>query len=707
MFARNIRISTVIVLLICNSIYSQWHWQNPILPNSYESKIKSLYFFNKEKGIAAGGGRIFMTTNGGEDWKQGNEKSEAYNEKIQFLDSLNGFIIGNDILLKTTDGGFTWNKKQLKYLAENLYLCSLHFKNQKEGIVCGFRVVYNYPIGGTSTVGVVFKTTDGGDTWQTIFNDGYASFLDMAFYNDSTGYMATVKGKILKTSNSGISWDSISSAGYNILKLSFLDSLNGLAINSSEILRTTNGGKNWEKVFTTPAYAYDVKYFSDSLALVCTYNTTIYFSTDKGKTWQQKLHLDSHQTQAFYTMFILDPQTFFIAGEYGVFAKTTNGGVSWTDNLSSYMDSFSGVSFINEKQGIAAGGKKIAITKNGGKNWVIKNIPFSNFITGCVMTDSLHMFLSAEQGRIYSSFNGGETWSEYVAGSGIYFAKICFHNEIGFAVGNGGAIYKTSDLGRNWSKLDVFTANDLSNIIWLDSLTYIISSSGNVIFKTTDAGNSWLEIKIPYSYMGSGMDRLNSQTAILAGSYQENILKTTDQGLTWSSIYAGSGISAISFCDSLNGYFCSRGEYIYRTMNGGFSWTQESTDGDVRDIQIVNPTTAFAVGLYGNILSTNNFSLLSTDNKIVSLPTNYKLYQNYPNPFNPITTIKYTIPHESKVTLTVYNTIGQKVYELVNRTQPGGIYTVNFDGRGLSSGVYFYVMNAGGFQQVKKLLLLK
>lgn len=94
-------------------------------------------------------------------------------------------------------------------------------------------------------------------------------------------------------------------------------------------------------------------------------------------------------------------------------------------------------------------------------------------------------------------------------------------------------------------------------------------------------------------------------------------------------------------------------------------------------------------------------------------PTAYELNQNYPNPFNPSTTIRYALPNESKVSITVFNLLGQEVTQLVNDIQPAGYHEVNFNASGLSSGVYLYRINAVSsasskeFTSTKKLLLLK
>lgn len=88
-------------------------------------------------------------------------------------------------------------------------------------------------------------------------------------------------------------------------------------------------------------------------------------------------------------------------------------------------------------------------------------------------------------------------------------------------------------------------------------------------------------------------------------------------------------------------------------------------------------------------------------------PEKYALEQNYPNPFNPSTTISYSIPENSFVTLKVYDLIGREVASLVNDNQIAGNYKVSFNASRLPSGVYIYKLNAGKFSQSKKLSLIK
>ncbi|MBL7075456.1 T9SS type A sorting domain-containing protein [candidate division KSB1 bacterium] len=91
----------------------------------------------------------------------------------------------------------------------------------------------------------------------------------------------------------------------------------------------------------------------------------------------------------------------------------------------------------------------------------------------------------------------------------------------------------------------------------------------------------------------------------------------------------------------------------------------------------------------------------------VSFPKSYQLSQNYPNPFNPITTIKYGLPKESKVTLKVFDILSQEVATLVDEHQSAGYHQINWNAADHSSGIYFYQIQAGEFQKVRKMVLLK
>ncbi|MBZ0201035.1 MAG: T9SS type A sorting domain-containing protein, partial [Ignavibacteriaceae bacterium] len=97
----------------------------------------------------------------------------------------------------------------------------------------------------------------------------------------------------------------------------------------------------------------------------------------------------------------------------------------------------------------------------------------------------------------------------------------------------------------------------------------------------------------------------------------------------------------------------------------------------------------------------------SNEVEVEIVPAVFEVEQNYPNPFNPVTTIKYSVPSTEFVTISVYNLLGQKLAALVNEVKTPGNYKIDFDASKLSSGIYIYRFESGGFVKANKMTLLK
>ncbi len=118
---------------------------------------------------------------------------------------------------------------------------------------------------------------------------------------------------------------------------------------------------------------------------------------------------------------------------------------------------------------------------------------------------------------------------------------------------------------------------------------------------------------------------------------------------------------------------------------------------------------------YGNQSSFwDNFKIVNLDYQPTAISysrenivNTFTLEQNYPNPFNPSTTISFTLPEKQQVVLEVFNTIGQRIEILYNRELPTGSHDYNFNAASLPSGIYYYRLTTGGYQQIKKMILLK
>jgi len=127
-------------------------------------------------------------------------------------------------------------------------------------------------------------------------------------------------------------------------------------------------------------------------------------------------------------------------------------------------------------------------------------------------------------------------------------------------------------------------------------------------------------------------------------------------------------------------------------------------DSPLNSVTVGKEVSAFVQQFYQSNFDDN---ILPVEDEKNLIADEFNLFQNYPNPFNPSTIISYQIPEQQLVTLKIYDILGNEIAVLVNEEKPVGNYEVEFDGRGLTSGVYFYQLRAGSFIQTKKMILLK
>src|SRR5690606_38244633 len=115
----------------------------------------------------------------------------------------------------------------------------------------------------------------------------------------------------------------------------------------------------------------------------------------------------------------------------------------------------------------------------------------------------------------------------------------------------------------------------------------------------------------------------------------------------------------------------------------------------------------YAVAGDGSVLKISE-TVTGVEDPVSNIPAEYKLSQNYPNPFNPSTTIEFSIPQASYVTLKVYNALGKEVASIVDGQMQPGNYSQQFAAASsLGSGVYFYKLTAGNFTETRRMILTK
>jgi hypothetical protein len=159
---------------------------------------------------------------------------------------------------------------------------------------------------------------------------------------------------------------------------------------------------------------------------------------------------------------------------------------------------------------------------------------------------------------------------------------------------------------------------------------------------------------------------------------------------------------------------------IYKTQDTGLFWQaqQSGTFARLNGVHFLDLDYGFAVGEEGTLLRTTTGGEPVTRMNVVSSNVySYKLEQNYPNPFNPTTNIEFRVAKHGFVSLKIYDVLGNKITTLVNEEKPAGTYEVEFsviggsasgvDADKLTSGIYFYQLNAGNFVETKKMILIK
>jgi len=144
----------------------------------------------------------------------------------------------------------------------------------------------------------------------------------------------------------------------------------------------------------------------------------------------------------------------------------------------------------------------------------------------------------------------------------------------------------------------------------------------------------------------------------------------------------------------------------WRQISFDFTTPANSPDSGRAPIHFAEPANA-SIGVV--IYYIDNLKIIPkiTNVSEKQIPYSFDLKQNYPNPFNPETTIEFSIPERSNVRIKIVNTLGQVVKEIANAKYDAGKHQIKLNASDLSSGVYFYKLEAGNFVNVKKLILMK
>jgi hypothetical protein len=296
-------------------------------------------------------------------------------------------------------------------------------------------------------------------------------------------------------------------------------------------------------------------------------------------------------------------------------------------------------------------------------------------------------------------------------------------------------ILKTTDGGLNWVKtLNELIERDLSsinfvneNLAFATGFEYNGTQEISSILRTTNGGMNWTSTTRD-SITYSKVNFINNTTGYVVGTNFSGgiILKTTNQGNSWNSIFTKDSIiiKGINFYPG-TGVGIIYGEKIFtgdnfvpfamRTSNYGETWSFQPINESALNVNISSAamtdkyTYYLAGGTFeeGRIYHTQNGGSTSVNNNFTATANGYSLSQNFPNPFNPVTSIKFNIPLTGRTSLKIYNGVGKEIIELVNEVKESGTYDIKFNADELPSGVYYYRLISGDYSETRKMILIK
>ena len=397
------------------------------------------------------------------------------------------------------------------------------------------------------------------------------------FINNKIGWACCSKGVIIKTINGGKDWERIESGELaDINDISFFDSQNLIAItNRGQILKSNDGGNKWHVINELQGYNfYNSVVIDKESMLISGYslskNESIILSTDdRGESWHKKFESKHF---SFRKIILKDEKTLLsIDSENGslVLLSSNDWGQNWSKqkfDISIYPTS---IFFLNQKEGWVVGENKIMTTIDGGRSWklirtdnkmhYINDVFFVSPEVGyCIGSDRLNF-----TPLILKTIDKGITWKQVEIETifGVTLNSICFtENQIGLAVGTGGAIFYT-DNHRNWGEISKGYLGSLYDIHFLDEDNGFViggkSPNNSCILTTKNSGISWEKLE------------LNSSPPMC--------FSFVNQNLGWIA--------------------CKKGE-IFKTINGGKNWTGYShIDNDIPvDISFINENQGWILG---------------------------------------------------------------------------------------------------------------
>lgn len=598
----------------------------------------------------------------------------------------------------------------------------------------------------------IYKSTDAGQSWNYSGLSG-GTILSLMYVGNGTIYagLAYNNGLYCSTDN-GISWNYFGLLGYYVYAIAI--SPNGTifaGVQDSVILRSTDNGTNWIRS-VNPYYGM----VDNGRALTVDNVGNIYLGTSGG-VWRSTDNGDSWTALGANMPYVngiaITDSSIFICGIEGI-EKGNRDGKLWTTVDSLVYGVQTNSILVTAKKSIIAGSRWKGFTRstNQGVSWEKINNNFRHSDISSLTSYGKNIFAGITWDGVYSSSDNGNSWQQIWNSTNIPLAILADDSVLIVASTNGNyGLFRSSDFGNTWIQTNLFSGVFSCLAKSSDGIYYAGGGNGidYGVCSSTDKGITWKYQLKDYSITTLAITPLGD---IFAGTAINGVFRSTDKGQTWTNVgfengsprsivsnpsgdvYAGFYDGYIcrmkagsSTWDTVGGYFKSAvsnllflndssivagtdNNGVYLSKDKGTSWNDINTglpnSGNTNLIMTKDGSVFLSIyqgGLYQSYDSTLTFiKEFSLD-----IPTKIVLQNNYPNPFNPVTIIKYQIPTNSFVSITVYDILGKEITKLVNERQKAGEYSVIFDGKRYSSGIYFYRLQTNNFSETKKMLLIK
>lgn len=370
--------------------------------------------------------------------------------------------------------------------------------------------------------------------------------------------------------------------------------------------------------------------------------------------------------------------------------------------------------------GIYAGG--IYRSSDKGESWIESNSGLTNLSVQTLAISGTNVFAGTGtySGSVYRSTNDGSSWTRVNSGLTDWPVNALLVSGTTLFAGQGdgfygGSLHRSSNGGSSWAPV-LSTPNSSSITALVASGTTLFAGTDlGGVFRSTDNGTSWAQAN-------SGLTDTNitsfavSDTNIFVGT-MSGVFCSTNNGMSWTPVNTGLAEGTIVLSLSVSGTNLFRGcgggstsNGVFLSTDNGKSWTAVNSGLPNRGVRVlfVSGTYLFAGTWEGGLWRRPLSEVITSVQEIPGeMPRNFALQQNFPNPFNPSTTIQFSLLHSGFVTLKVFNLLGEEIAMLLSEELSAGRYSTSWNAAGIPSGVYFYQLRSGVYQDMKKLVLIK